>query len=102
MTLEHYPGMTENALREILQKAGERWPLMAARIVHRIGRLGPGEQIVWVGVSSSHRDAAHSACEFIMDFLKTDAPFWKKEAGQSGEHWVDARKSDRDRSKRWN
>jgi molybdopterin synthase catalytic subunit len=102
MELEHYPGMTEKSLMDIMEKAQERWPILAGRIVHRIGRLEPGDQIVWVGVSSSHRDAAHNACEYIMDFLKTEAPFWKKEVGPAGEQWVDARESDRDRSKRWN
>src|SRR5690242_16926067 len=79
MTLEHYPGMTERALMEILQQAQQRWDVVAARVIHRVGRLLPGEQIVFVGVASRHRGEAFAACEFIMDFLKTRAPFWKKE-----------------------
>ena len=101
MELEHYPGMTENSIMDILQQAGDRWPLLAASVVHRIGKLRPGDQIVWVGTSSTHREAAFSACEFIMDYLKTRAPFWKKELGPEGGHWVTAREQDTSRASRW-
>jgi molybdopterin synthase catalytic subunit len=101
MELEHYPGMTEKSIQKILQEATNRWPLLAASVVHRVGRLGPGDQIVWVGAASAHREAAFSACEFLMDYLKTKAPFWKKELGPHGEHWVDARSMDNERASRW-
>jgi len=101
MALEHYPGMTENSIRDILLQATERWPLFASSVVHRVGKLRPGDQIVWVGVSSAHREAAFSACEFIMDYLKTRAPFWKKELGADGGHWVSAREQDAGRADRW-
>ena len=101
MELEHYPGMTEKSIGEILEEAGRRWPLAAAGVVHRVGLLSPGDQIVWVGVTSSHREAAFAACEFIMDYLKTRAPFWKKELGPGGGTWVDARESDDARAERW-
>jgi molybdopterin synthase catalytic subunit len=101
MELEHYPGMTEKSIREILGQAAQRWPVLAAGVVHRIGPLKPGEQIVWVGVTSSHREAAFAACEFVMDYLKTRAPFWKKELGPGGGSWVDARESDDERAARW-
>jgi molybdopterin synthase catalytic subunit len=101
MTLEHYPGMTERSIEDILQQASGRWPLLAAGVVHRIGRLGPGEQIVWVGVASAHREAAFAACEFVMDYLKTRAPFWKREEGPDGGRWVDSRASDDERAARW-
>lgn len=101
LQLEHYPGMTEKSIEEILNLARERWPLLAAKVVHRVGCLYSGEQIVWVGVSSSHREAAFSACEFIMDYLKTRAPLWKKEVGPQGERWVEAKETDRQRNKRW-
>ncbi len=101
MELEHYPGMTEKSIDNILAEAAQRWPLFAATAVHRVGKLAPGDQIVWVGASSAHREAAFAACEFIMDYLKTRAPFWKKELGSTGEHWVDARGSDGDRASRW-
>lgn len=101
MELEHYPGMTEKSIEAILQEASERWPLLAAGVVHRVGKLQPGDQIVWVGVSSAHREAAFSACEFIMDYLKTRAPFWKRENGAEGARWVDARDSDEGRAERW-
>jgi molybdopterin synthase catalytic subunit len=101
MELEHYPGMTESSITDILQEASMRWPLLAATAVHRVGKLQPGEQIVWVGVSSTHRDAAFSACEYIMDYLKTRAPFWKKESGPDGGHWVSARQQDTARATRW-
>ncbi len=99
--LEHYPGMTERSILAILEESAGRWPVLSARVVHRVGELAPGEQIVWVGVSSAHRDAAFAACEFIMDYLKTRAPFWKKERSGQGEHWVDARDSDAERADRW-
>ncbi|WP_461519588.1 molybdenum cofactor biosynthesis protein MoaE [Porticoccus sp.] len=103
MHLEHYPGMTEASLKQTAEQAAERWPLIDIRIVHRIGKLTPGEQIVFVGVSSAHREAAFSACEFIMDILKTSAPFWKKELHQDGAgNWVDAKASDQQRADRWN
>lgn len=101
MALEHYPGMTEKSIRQILEQAAGRWPLYAAAVVHRVGQLGPGDQIVWVGVSSAHREAAFSACEYVMDYLKTRAPFWKKELGPDGGHWVDARVTDEARAGRW-
>ena len=101
LSLEHYPGMTERSIVEIMSKAAGRWPLFAATVVHRVGRLPPGDQVVWVGVSSSHREAAFSACEFIMDYLKTQAPFWKKETGPEGENWVSARVDDHSRAARW-
>jgi molybdopterin synthase catalytic subunit len=100
--LEHYPGMTEKSLHETAEQAAQRWPLMDIRIVHRIGDLLPGDQIVFVGVSSAHREAAFSACEFIMDILKTRAPFWKKERHVDGDGgWVEAKGSDQQRAERW-
>ncbi len=101
LELEHYPGMTEGSITQILEQAAERWPLLAASVVHRVGKLAMGDQIVWVGVASAHREAAFSACEFIMDYLKTRAPFWKKELGPEGEHWVSARQHDSSRAARW-
>jgi len=101
LELEHYPGMTEASIRQIVKQAAERWPLLAATVVHRVGKLAPGDQIVWVGVASAHREAAFSACEFVMDYLKTRAPFWKKELGPAGEHWVSARQHDSSRAARW-
>jgi molybdopterin synthase catalytic subunit len=101
MELEHYPGMTEKSIEGIMALAGQRWPLLAARVVHRVGKLYPGDQIVWVGVSSAHRDAAFSACDFIMDYLKTEAPLWKKEFNAQGALWVEAKKSDTTRAGRW-
>jgi len=101
MELEHYPGMTERSISEILELAAGRWPLCAASVVHRVGKLRAGDQIVWVGVSSEHREAAFSACEFIMDYLKTRAPFWKKELGPEGDHWVSSREKDVNRATRW-
>jgi len=99
--LEHYPGMTEKSIAAIVQQAQQRWPLLGVRVIHRIGELQRGEQIVFVGVSSRHRGAAFDACEFIMDYLKTRAPFWKKETTQNSVHWVDARASDCAAAKRW-
>lgn len=101
LELEHYPGMTERSVLAILEESAQRWPVLSAAVVHRVGKLKPGDQIVWVGVSSSHREASFAACEFIMDYLKTRAPFWKKELGPEGNHWVDARKSDNERADRW-
>jgi molybdopterin synthase catalytic subunit len=101
LELEHYPGMTQGSIRQIMEQAAQRWPLLAAAVVHRVGKLAPGDQIVWVGVASAHREAAFSACEFIMDYLKTRAPFWKKELGPEGEHWVSARQHDSSRAARW-
>jgi len=99
--LEHYPGMTEKSLQRLVEQARLQWPLQAVRIVHRVGELGAGEQIVFVGVATSHRADAFSACEFLMDFLKTKAPFWKKEKSASGECWVEQKKSDVARAERW-
>jgi len=101
MTLEHYPGMTEKSLEEIVLKARQRWELLGVRVVHRIGRLLPGEQIVLVAVASRHRGSAFAACEFIMDFLKTQAPFWKMEETPEGSRWVDARESDTTALDKW-
>lgn len=101
MELEHYPGMTEKSILEIMREATGRWPVLAASVVHRIGKLQPGEQIVWVGVASSHREAAFLACEFIMDYLKHRAPFWKKEIGAGGGRWVETRSHDETRARRW-
>lgn len=102
MTLEYYPGMTELALVEIVAQARDRWQLLRVRVIHRVGSLLPGEHIVFVGVASSHRHDAFAACEFIMDYLKTQAPFWKKEETSSGSRWVDARESDDAAANRWN
>lgn len=101
LQLEHYPGMTEKSIAAIVDEAKSRWPLLAVRVIHRIGNLAVRDQIVFVGVSSRHRGAAFAACEFIMDFLKTRAPFWKKEETESGSRWVDARSSDEAALKRW-
>ncbi len=101
MTLEHYPAMTEKALAEIVAEARRRWELLGVRVIHRVGRLLPGDRIVLVAVSSSHRQAAFAACEFIMDYLKTQAPFWKREETATGSQWVDARDSDDEALRRW-
>jgi molybdopterin synthase catalytic subunit len=101
MTLEHYPGMTEKALQEIVEQAQGRWQLLGARVIHRVGRLLPGDRIVFVAVASAHRGDAFAACEFIMDYLKTRAPFWKKEETPAGGRWVDARESDDHAAGRW-
>ena len=101
MTLEHYPGMTEKALAEIVAHAKSRWALQAVRVIHRIGRLLPGEQIVLVVVAASHRGSAFTACEFIMDFLKTRAPFWKKEETADHGQWVEACDADEVAAGRW-
>jgi len=101
LTLEHYPGMTEKALSEICHQALERWPLLKVRVIHRIGDLDIGDQIVFVGVTSAHRGASFEACEFIMDYLKTKAPFWKKERTTEECRWVDSRDSDHKAASRW-
>ena len=101
MTLEHYPGMTERMLAGLEKEARSRWPLQDVRIVHRVGRLEPGEPIVFVAAASAHRAAAFEGCAFLIDGLKTDAPFWKLEEGPSGSHWVAARDADRDRADHW-
>ena len=101
MTLEHYPGMTERALEDICAQAASRWDLLDMRVIHRVGALEPGEAIVLVAVSSAHRGEAFAACEFIMDYLKTRAPFWKKEITPAGERWVEARSSDDEAAARW-
>ena len=99
--LEHYPGMTEKALKEIVAEAAERWTLQECRVVHRVGELSPTEPIVLVAVASAHRKEAFQACEFIIDYLKTKAPFWKRESTPDGARWVDARESDDDASRKW-
>jgi molybdopterin synthase catalytic subunit len=101
MELEHYPGMTEQAIEAMIDQAMARFDIIAARVIHRVGLLQPTEQIVWVGVSSAHRGQSFQACEFLMDYLKTQAPFWKKEQTPSGAHWVDARESDDAALARW-
>ena len=101
MLLEHYPGMTEKSIEATLGEAAQRWAIGSAMALHRVGELIPGDRIVWVGVTSSHRAEAFAACEFIMDYLKTRAPFWKKELGPDGESWVEARDSDEARARRW-
>jgi len=101
MTLEHYPGMTENALQGIAEKAQQRWDLVDLGIIHRVGDLAPAEQIVLVTVLSAHRGDAFAACEFIMDYLKTEAPFWKKEVSEQGGKWVASRDSDELARKKW-
>ena len=101
MTLEHYPGMTEKALEEIVAEAKVRWDIYGALVIHRVGPLKPCEQIVLVAVTSAHRGEAFAACEFIMDYLKTRAPFWKREATPEGARWVDARDTDDTAATRW-
>ncbi len=101
MFLEHYPGMTEKALGKIVDEAGQRWSLLRVEVLHRVGPLEPGEPIVFVATASAHRQAAFDACNFIMDYLKTRAPFWKKEDTPEGPRWVDGRHSDRDAAARW-
>ena len=102
MHLEHYPGMTEKALTGIAEQAMQRWELAEALVIHRHGDLKPLDQIVLVVVASAHRQAAFAACEFIMDYLKTEAPFWKKESTPEGERWVDAKEVDEVAKSRWN
>ena len=101
MTLEHYPGMTEQALSAIAEQAQQRWQLGAVRIIHRVGSLKPHQQIVFVGIASAHRAAGFAACEFIMDYLKNRAPFWKKEHTAQGDYWVEAKASDKQALARW-
>ena len=101
MLLEHYPGMTERAIEGIVRDALSRWPVSAATVIHRIGTLSPGDPIVFAAAASSHRSDAFAACEFIMDFLKTKAPFWKKESTPTGDRWVGTRGSDLDALARW-
>jgi molybdopterin synthase catalytic subunit len=101
LTLEHYPGMTEKALASIVEEARGRWRLGRISVIHRIGEMWPGEEIVFVGVTSVHRGSAFAAGEFIMDYLKTRAPFWKREATPEGERWVESRESDQEAAKRW-
>jgi molybdopterin synthase catalytic subunit len=101
MELEHYPGMTEQAIEAMIDEALRRFDIRAARVVHRVGALAPGEQIVLVAVASAHRGAAFQACEFLIDYLKTQAPFWKKEHTAQGARWVDARSADDAALARW-
>ena len=101
LTLEHYPRMTEREIARIVDEAQARWPLLGVTIIHRIGRLLPGEKIVLVAVAAQHRSAAFQACEFLMDYLKTRAPFWKQEERGGQTRWVEARHSDDDAAKRW-
>lgn len=99
--LEHYPGMTETSLANIVEAAQKKWPLLAVRVIHRVGELKPQEQIVFVGTASGHRQDAFDAAQFIMDFLKSRAPFWKKQSAGKDSHWVDARVSDAEALARW-
>lgn len=101
LTLEHYPGMTEKSLEEIIASAEQRWTLLAVRVIHRVGRLEPNQQIVFVGTASSHRGHAFEAARYIMDFLKSRAPFWKKQETGQGSHWVEARESDAEALDSW-
>ncbi len=101
LTLEHYPGMTEKALETIVRQAQNRWNIFDALVIHRVGTLQPSDQIVLVAVSSAHRFEAFKACEFVMDYLKTEAPFWKKETTTTGEHWLEAKDSDEEARARW-
>jgi molybdopterin synthase catalytic subunit len=101
LTLEHYPGMTEKKLAEIEAEANRRWPLSASLIIHRYGRLEPGDRIVLVATASPHREAALAACHFLIDWLKTDAPFWKSEETPDGERWVAAHADDDAATQRW-
>jgi molybdopterin synthase catalytic subunit len=101
MVLEHYPGMTEKSLQAIVDEAKGRWDIMDVAVVHRVGELKPTDQIVLVAVAGAHRGEAFAACEFVMDYLKTQAPFWKKEQTPQGARWVDARDSDNQAAERW-
>jgi molybdopterin synthase catalytic subunit len=101
LTLEHYPGMTEKALAQIVEDAKQRWDIYDALVIHRVGPLRPSDQIVLVAVTSAHRGESFAACQFIMDYLKTRAPFWKKEQTPEGERWIEARASDEDAAARW-
>jgi molybdopterin synthase catalytic subunit len=102
LVLEHYPGMTEKSLEAIVEEAKGRWNVLEVTVIHRVGEMKPTDQIVLVAVSGAHRGEAFAACEFIMDYLKTRAPFWKKEKTSSGERWVEARDSDEAAAGRWN
>ena len=101
MFLEHYPGMTEKCLYKIIQQAQEKWDIHFIKVIHRVGALNLADQIVFVGISSAHRADAFAACEYIMDYLKTDAPFWKKEISKDASLWVEAKSSDQARKKKW-
>lgn len=101
LTLEHYPGMTEPSIEAIIDRAEARWPLDAVWVIHRVGALGPADQIVLVLTASAHRDAAFAGCEFVMDYLKTDAVFWKKETRGGVSHWVESTHADRRRASDW-
>jgi len=101
MELEHYPGMTEKSITAMMDEAQKRFDIYAARVIHRVGLLHPEDQIVWVAVTSAHRGESFKACEFLMDYLKTQAPFWKKEVTPEGARWVDARVSDDQALARW-
>ena len=101
MTLEHYAGMTENSIKQIIEEAQKRWKVMDCTVIHRYGELAPHDQIVLVAVASAHRGDAFAACEFIMDYLKTQAPFWKKEHRAEGASWVEAKASDDEAAGRW-
>jgi molybdopterin synthase catalytic subunit len=101
LTLEHYPGMTEREIARHIEKARARWPLAGVTIIHRVGRLMPGDNIVLVAVAAAHRKAGFEACEFLMDYLKTQAPFWKREERGGREEWVEAKASDDEAAKRW-
>lgn len=101
LMLEHYPGMTEKALEAIVAQAKSRWDIFDVLVIHRVGVLNAADQIVLVAVSSAHRGEAFEACEFVMDYLKTEAPFWKKEITPSGEHWVEAKSTDDAARERW-
>ena len=101
LELEHYPGMTEKSIQQMLKEAQQRFDIISAKVIHRVGILNPLDQIVLVAVTSAHRGQSFQACEFLMDYLKTQAPFWKKETGPNGSHWVDARISDDQALARW-
>ena len=101
ITLEHYPGISEKALDKIISEASVRWHLLGVRVIHRIGKLLPGDQIVLVATAAAHRGEAFAACEFIIDYLKTDAPFWKREQTRDDAHWLETRNSDTRRAQRW-
>lgn len=99
--LEHYPGMTEKSLQQISDQAAEKWPLLASRIIHRVGELTAREQIVFVGTASAHRQDAFESAQFMMDYLKSNAPFWKKQSSAAGSAWIESRQSDTDALDRW-
>ncbi len=101
LTLEHYPGMTEASIDKIIDQAQARWPLLDVQVIHRVGTLAPSEQIVLVAVASAHRNAAFAAAEFVMDYLKTEAVFWKKEQTERGTHWVQSTQTDHSRAQQW-